>query len=135
MSADTEIQDGRTVASTMTVEEAVALSSCAWDGACSPRCRHCSASEAEVAAAKAWLGCHPGAVAAWRARRLGQIGTSLRTWEPYQLGTSGRWGVRTAEDGVVVGRDLSREQAHAIADVHNGEREHALTILDWFMGA
>ncbi len=134
MSADIEVQDGRAEASAMTVEEAVALSSCAWGGTCSPRCRHCAASEAEVAAARAWLASHPGSVAAWRARRLGQICTALRLWQPYELEAPGSWGVRTAEDGAVLAADLRREQAYGIADAHNSEREHALAILDWFVG-
>lgn len=132
MSAEVEIDNGWREESTM-VADLIAILSCPWHGHCSPRCRHCAASDADVAAARAWLASHPGSVAAWRARRLGEIALTFRLWEASESESSGSWAVRATEDGAIVADGLSTEQASAIADAHNGEREAALVILDWFM--
>lgn len=137
MKVETEIHDREGAESRITVDDAVALSACVWHGACAPKCRHCSATQEEIEAARRWLACHPGSVEAWRAERLGEIATAVRTWEARPLASSNSmWAVRTADgcepEDVIT--DLSREHAEAIVRAHNGERERAMTILDWYAG-
>jgi antirestriction protein len=121
---------------TMTVDDAVTLSSCPKHGSCAPKCRHCAATAEEVEAARRWIAIHPGSVDAWRAQRLGEIVTIVRTWEACSVHGSGTWMVRSVggceADAVVA--DLSREQAEAVAEAHNAEREQAMVVLDWFAG-
>ena len=138
MTAELDVRDDQAAGSTMSVDEAMALSACPWRGTCDPPCRHCTASAQEREAARRWLADHPGRVEAWRAERLGDIASTLRIWEAFEDPSSAsRWGVRSADgcESEILVADLTRERAIAVAEAHNAERERALAIVDWFAGA